>query len=159
MRPQTDRTARAAALIAALLCLAAGPAAASVRVDDSGTIVSTPVAPMRWRQLVPGRGSDNTVEAQVRVAVRLNMAPWLNRQVRLYMGLPASGAGPVIQATWRTQGRLLAGSLRSGTRALVFEGRVTAPVLEETIDLYLSTDGRLLTQTQDLPFFFEVDNP
>jgi len=147
------------ALAALLAAAAAAPANASVRVDDSGTLVSTPVAPMRWRQLVPGRGADNTVEAQVRVALRLNLAPWLNQQVSLYMGLPASAAAPVIQASWRTQGRLLAGSLRSGTRALVFQGRVTAPVLEETIDLYLATDGRLLTQNQDLPFFFEVDTP
>jgi len=145
---------RAAIAFAALL-LAAG-AHASERVDDSGTIVGTPVVAMRWRQLVPGRGADHTVEAQLRVALRLNLARWQGQQVRLYMALPPLGFGTVL-ATWRTQGRLLAGSLRSGSRTLVYEGPVSAPVLEETLDLALATDGRALDRPETLNFTFELD--
>lgn len=132
--------------------------AATTRVDDSGTVVSQGVVPMRWKQLVPGRGADHSVEANVRVAARLNLAPWLNRPVRLYMALAPSTGEPVY-ASWRTQGRLLPGSLKSGARALVFEGVVKAASLEETMDLALSTDGRSLQSPQTLQFYFEVDSP
>jgi hypothetical protein len=151
----------ASLLLAAVLAAGAAPAAtaASVRVDDSGTVVSVPVVPMRWRQLVPGRGADHTVEAQLRVALRLNLTAWVNQQVRLYMVLAPVVNSQAVTATWRTQGRLLAGSVRSGARTLVFEGRVPAAVLEETIDLALSTDGRGLLGPQTLQFSFELDTP
>ncbi len=132
--------------------------AATARVDDTGTIVSQAVVPMRWKQVVPGRGADHSVEASVRVAARLNLAPWLNRPVRLYMGLAPSTGEPVY-ASWRTQGRLLAGAVRSGARVLVFEGVAKAALLEETMDLTLSTDGRALVSPQALQFYFEVDTP
>jgi hypothetical protein len=74
------------------------------------------------------------------------------------MVLAPTGRQPV-QASWRTQGRLLAGTLQSGARALVFEGRVPGPVLEETIDLALATDGRALVGTESLQFSFELDTP
>jgi len=39
-----------------------GPAnAATYRIDDSGTLVSQPVTPMKWRQVVPSRTGDNAV--------------------------------------------------------------------------------------------------
>ena len=132
--------------------------AVTARVDDSGTTVSQAVVPMRWKQIVPGRGADHAVEAGVRVAARLNLAPWLNRPVRLYMAL-APSTGEPVHASWRTQGRLLAGAVRSGARTLVFEGVVRAASLEETMDLTLTTDGRALVSPQALQFYFEVDTP
>ena len=132
--------------------------AVTTRVDDTGTVATQSVVPMRWRQLVPGRGADNSVEASLRVALRLNLSRWLNQPVRLYMGL-APVAGEPIFVTWRTQGRLLPGSLRSGGRTLIFDGIVSAASLEETVELILRTDGRALTSSQALQFYFEVDTP
>ena len=137
---------------------AADARAATFRVDDSGTIVSQAVVPMRWRQLVPGRGADHTVEAGLRVAVRLNLARWLNQPVRVYMAL-APAPGEPVQASWRTQGRLLPGALKSGGRTLVYDGVARSPTLEETLELTLSTDGRALVSQQALQFYFEVDTP
>jgi hypothetical protein len=145
-------------LLAAALSYGATAGAVTTRVDDSGTIVSQSVVPMRWRQLVPGRGADNSVEASLRVALRLNLAPWLNKPVRLYMAL-APASGEPIYASWRTQGRLLPGALRSGGRELIFQGVANAASLEETLDLTLRTDGRALVSTQALQFYFEVDTP
>ena len=149
-------------LIAGVLSIgqfwAADACAAASRVDDSGTIVSQAVVPMRWRQLVPGRGADHTVEASLRVAVRLNLARWLNQPVRVYMALAPSPGEPV-QASWRTQGRLLPGTLKSGARALIYEGLARSASLEETLELTLSTDGRALVSQQALQFYFEVDTP
>ena len=137
---------------------AADACAATSRVDDSGTIVSQAVVPMRWRQLVPGRGADHTVEASLRVAVRLNLARWLNQPVRVYMAL-APLPGEPVQASWRTQGRLLPGTLRSGARTLIYDGVARSASLEETLELTLSTDGRALVSQQSLQFYFEVDTP
>jgi hypothetical protein len=157
------KPSRLARIILATGLLAAGlitqqcALAGTTRVDDSGTVVSQGVVPMRWRQLVPGRGADNSVEAGVRVALRLNLSRWLNQPVKLYMGL-APVAGEPVHAAWRTQGRLLPGTVRSGARTLVFEGAGVAS-LEETLELTLRTDGRALVSPQSLQFYFEVDTP
>lgn len=150
--------ALAPCLLAASLCVAQRADAGTARVDDSGTTVSQGVLPMRWRQLVPGRGADNSVEASVRVALRLNLSRWLNQPVKLYMGL-APAAGEPVHAAWGTQGRLLPGTVRSGARTLVFEGIASGASLEETIALTLRTDGRALVSPQALQFYFEVDTP
>ncbi|MES2944115.1 MAG: hypothetical protein V4772_14700 [Pseudomonadota bacterium] len=142
----------------ALLCLASAAQAATSRVDDSGTVVSQSVLPMRWKQLVPGRGADHSVEGSVRVAVRLNMARWVNQNVRLYMALAPADGEPVY-VSWRTAGHLLPGTVRSGGRSLIFSGVVNAAVLEEPIELSIKTDGRALATTQGLQFYFEIDSP
>ncbi len=145
-------------LIAMLGALAWGAAAhaATYKVDDTGTVVSQPVTAMKWRQLVPSRAGDNTVEGQLNVALRLNLSSWVNRPARIYMAL-APTEGEQLQASWRTQGRLLPGSLRSGGRTLIYDGTVRDPFLAETIQLSLAADGRLLTRTQSLQFFFEIE--
>jgi hypothetical protein len=142
----------------ALLLPVSHASSATFRVDDTGTVVSQGVVPMRWKQLVPGRGADHAVEAALRVALRLNLSRWANQPVRVYIGL-APVIGEPIYASWRTQGRLLPGSLRSGARVLIFEGVSPAASLEETLDLSLRTDGRALTSPQSLQFYFEVDTP
>jgi hypothetical protein len=148
----------ASAILSVLIFPLASSHAATVRVDDSGTVLSQGVVPMRWKQLVPGRGADHSVEASLRVALRLNLARWVNQPVRVYMAL-APAAGEPVYASWRTQGRLLPGSLRSGSRVLIFEGVTPSPALEETLDLSLRTDGRALVYPQSLQFYFEVDVP
>jgi hypothetical protein len=150
------KTARAWFSALLLACVLAPAFAAVSRVDDSGTIVSQPVIQMRWSTPVPSRAGDNTVEAELRVALRLNLAAWLNQPVRLYMLLPRD-TGNAVRARWRTQGRLLAGTLTSGGRQLIYEGPVSSKILEESIDLSLETDGRTLVTPQTLQFYFEVE--
>jgi hypothetical protein len=143
--------------VAAILTGGSRPLRAETfRVDDTGTTVSEPVTKMRWRQLVPGRGADHTVDAILRVALRLNLAPWKGRSARLFMGLAHSRQTPVT-AAWTTQGRLLAGSVRSGSRSLIFEGGIVNDTLEETLTLSLTADGRTLATAQALQFYFEID--
>lgn len=156
-----DRMAFAWSLAVTTLLLISTPAvraASTIRVDDSGTVVNQPVVAMRWRKPVPSRAQDHNVDAEIRVALRLNMAPLLNQQVRLFMGLAPVNADPVI-ATWRTQGRLLPGTVRSGGRTLIFNGIASSARIEETIDVTLTTDGRNLATTQTLQFYFEADLP
>ena len=102
------------AVLAGLLALAAAPTAgaATYRIDDTGSFVSQPVTPMRWRQLAPGRSGDHTMEGRMSVALRLNLSSWVNRPARIYLSL-APTDGEQLMATWRTQGRLLPGTVRA----------------------------------------------
>lgn len=145
--------------VASLAWLPGNASAATFRVDDSGTRISSPLVPMRWRTLVPGRGSDNSAEGQAQVALRLNVLPWLNQRGRIYMALAPAPSGDTIRATWRTQGRLLPGSLQSGGRTVVYEGLLPSPTIEETIELTITADGRGLASPQALQFSFEIETP
>jgi len=151
--------AACAFLIGAAL-LAAVPSttvAATYRVDDSATIPQEASATLRWRQLAPGRRSvENTVEGGTTVQVRLNLAPWMKRNGRVFLVLPEQPLGRVT-VHWSTQGRLLPGQLVSGQRALVYAGPILSPMLEETFALRIETDGTRLSSTHRLNFHFEID--
>jgi hypothetical protein len=142
--------------LAASLTLWLPAQAETFRVDDSGTTASAPITKMRWRQLVPGRAADHTAEGELQVDLRLNLTRWLHKPVRLYMRL-APTVEATILASWRSQGRLLPGSVRSSDRTLVYEGLVPVAILEETLQMRLSADGRQLTHAQALSFYFELE--
>ena len=148
--------------MAVMMCLAAclnlwlPVQAETFRVDDSGTTTSAPITTMRWRQLVPGRAADHTADGELQIDLRLNLTRWLHKPVRLYMRL-APTVETTIFANWRSQGRLLAGSVRSGDRTLVYEGLVPTAILEETLQMRLSADGRQLSNAQALSFYFELE--
>lgn len=148
---------------ALILSLLAGSALAQTayRIDDSATVVGQITTPMRW--LTPGQsgGSQHLVQGQVQVQAKLNVQPWLGRPAaRIYMGLTANSV-PSLHVTWQTQGRFLTGTLRSASgaaaRTLVYQGPITQARLEEVMLLTLSADGRSYSQTQQLPFFFEIE--
>jgi hypothetical protein len=147
---------RAAFVLLGCWSVASALHAAAVRIDETGTVVSEPVVNMKWRQLAPSRTHDNTVEATLRVDVRLNLAPWLNRQSRIYMVL-APANGERIRSRWTTQGRLLPGTMFSGERALVYQGPVAVSALTESLLLTLEADGQRLAQLQTLNFYFEIE--
>lgn len=130
--------------------------AATYRVDDSTSMPQESSASLRWRHLAPSRGGDNTIEGATRVQVRLNLAQWQRRVGRVYMVLPEQ-TGSRITVSWTTQGRLLPGELVSGQRALVYAGTINAPVLEETLQMKIATDGTRMNASQRLNFHFEID--
>ena len=143
--------------LALLLTLAAGCAsAATFRVDDSASVPAESNVRLKWRDLVPGRRPDNTLEGAVGVAIRLNLAPWVNRTGRLFLVLPEQPIG-VVRAKWTTQGRLLPGQLISGQRRVVYMGPITTPLLEETLALEIEADGDRLPNLHRLNFHFEID--
>ncbi len=144
-------------LAALLVALASAPSvAATFRVDDSLTLPSETSTPMKWRSLAPNRAAGHAVEGSSVLTIRLNTAPWLNRTGKIYMALPEQPIGQVT-AEWTTQGKLLPGQLTSGNRTLVFAGPVRTSLIEDTIVLHLSADGRRLVAPQRLQFYFEID--
>ena len=142
--------------IAVVMCLAGGAQAATFRVDDAATLPAETNATMQWKSPAPRRGASHDVEGRSLVTVRLNTAPWLNRNGKIFLALPAVAIGEVT-ADWTTQGRLLAGQVRSGSRTLVYAGPIRTSMIEDTIVLRITTDGRLLDAPQRLDFHFEID--
>jgi hypothetical protein len=142
----------------ALVVAIAFPAAATTtyRVDDSLTLPNESNQAMKWRSLAPSRAAGNFVDGTSVITIRLNTSPWLNRTGKIYMGLPEQPIGPVT-AEWTTQGRLLPGQLISGNRTLVYAGPIKAAMIEDTIALKISADGRRLVSAQRLQFYFEID--
>ena len=147
---------------AALILALAAPrprwpaAAATYRVDDSATLPVESTALLRWRQAAPSRTRDDTLEGATAVAVRLNLAPWVERTARLYLVLPAQGTA-AVRVSWLTQGRLLPGEISPGERVLVYQGPIASPFLEETLTLRIEADGSRLPGTERLRFHFEID--
>lgn len=129
---------------------------ATYRIDEAGTFPQESTAPMRWRQVAPARGGDNTLEGSTTVNLRLNLSPWVNRNGRIFMVLPEQPV-IVVRASWTTQGRLLPGRVVSGQRALVYVGPITTALLEETMVVKIEVDGTRLSSSQRLQFHFEID--
>lgn len=147
-----------------MLALCVSPVAwaqTAQRIDDSATTVSQVLTTMQWLPPQQAGGLKHMVQGQLQVQARLNVQPWQGRpNAKIYMGL-AANAIPSLQVTWRTQGRFLMGSLRSGagaaSRTLIYQGPLTQARLEEVLLLTLTADGRSYSQTQNLHFFFEIE--
>lgn len=142
-------------MLAALLAACAAQAA-TYRVDDSVTLPQESNMPMKWRSLAPNRAVGNAVDGNTVITIRLDTSPWINKVGKIYMALPEQAIGQVT-AEWTTQGRLLAGQLISGNRTLVYSGPIRSNLIEDTIALKISADGRKLVSTQRLQFYFEID--
>ena len=130
--------------------------AATYRVDDSDSLPQESTAELEWREPVPSRNADDTLEGTTGVLLRLNVGAWLNRVGRLYLVLPEQAA-PLIRLSWRAQGRLLSGQALPGQRVLVYEGPLLTPWIEERLELGIEASGSRLAGMQPLTFYFEID--
>jgi hypothetical protein len=139
------------------LAFSADTQAANVfRVDDSGSQPVEAQSQLRWKSLVP-RGADaNEVETVVRVNIKLDVRPWQGRRGRIYMALPPIVTGP-LSVEWTTQGRLQPGRLVAGGRGLVYQGPITAQILDDVMTVQISGDGRRISSPQRLQFYFEIE--
>lgn len=143
-----------------LLVLPALTAAASptpIRLDDSLTHTVPPNVQMQWRTLPPSAGAAGSMEAFVRVNVRIDTAAHAGKAGRVYMVL-AQDSTSVVEASWTSQGRLLAGRVISGERTLVYNG--TLPVaLADQLAVRLRASPDWDSQSRRLNFHFELETP
>jgi len=149
---------RPASLLAfCIIWLAALPALAKTAlVDDSGTLPYNAAFTLRWAQSEPRGAAGRLMVGTLALRVKLNVSPWLRRNGRIYLVLPAQLPG-AMTASWTTQGRLLPGQLAPGSRTLVYSGPITTPFIEDTVQLTISVDGRRMLQTYPVNFHFEID--
>jgi hypothetical protein len=141
-----------------IIWLAAAPAfAKTTLIDDSGTLPYTAALALRWQQLEPRGGQvNNQMIGTLQLRVRLNVSPWLRHTGHIYLVLPAQQPGAMV-ASWTTQGRLLPGQVAAGGRTLVYAGPITAPFLEDVVQLTVTVDGRRMLQSYQVNFRFEMD--
>jgi hypothetical protein len=137
--------------------MAGGVRATTFPIDDTGTVTTQPTMNLRWQELSPRHRNGDLMEGTTQVRVHLNVKPWVGHAGKVYMVLPAQLPGNV-DASWTTStGSLLPGRVQSGSRTLVYSGTITSAVLEDTLILTLTVDGRRMLQTYNLMFRFEFD--
>jgi hypothetical protein len=131
--------------------------AATYTIDDTGTATADPTVGMRWQELSPRRRTSQLLTGATFVRVHLNLLPWVGRNARIFLVLPAQE--PLgLTATWTTQGRLLPGSVTTGSRVLVYSGRIGTAVMEDTLRLNLTVNGTSLRHQTTLNFNFELED-
>jgi len=151
------RIALSAWLVALQLFVAASAGAAGQLVDDSGTLPYDAMFRLTWRTPAPHVGAaDNALIGTTQLRVHLNVAPWLRHSGRIYLVLPVQPPGDLL-VSWTTQGHLMPGTLRPGSRALVYAGRITTPYLEDQVLLSIALDAARLQQLTRVNFHFEID--
>lgn len=130
-----------------------GAGAATFAVDDSASRVEV-LSPMRGASTIGRPEVDN----HVRVDAMLDVRPWVGRSGRIYLVLPPQPLSS-LRMQWRTHGRLRPGQLTGGQRALVYEGPIDAPLLQDRMDFTVQVDGRELVSAQRLNLRFEIELP
>ena len=140
------------ALLASGVVNAAGAPSAQ-RLDDSLSHTVPPNVQLQWRPLPPSAGAALSMEGWVRVNVRIDTAPVAGRPGRVYMVLPPEQRG--LELVWTSQGRLQAGRLTPGERALVYSGVLGAGLLEDQITVRLRASPDWDSPTRRLNVHFE----
>lgn len=126
-------------------------------IDDSGTQALQPDVAMRWKNAAPSHApGSNLMTGVMTVRLHLNVMPWLHRQGRIYLVLPAQAPGP-MKLSWTTQGRLLPGQLISGNRTLVYAGLIGSRFLEDVLSLQFTVDASLMGHRVPVDIHFEMD--
>ncbi|MCW5654933.1 hypothetical protein [Hydrogenophaga sp.] len=144
-------------LAAALAALAAvGAQANPHRLDDSLSHTVPPNVQMQWRPVPPGQSDAGGMEAWLRVNIRIDTRDWVGRSGRIYMVLARDQAS-TIEAVWTSQGRLQAGRLLSGERALVYAGTIAGTTLEDQLQVRLRSGADWQSASRRLNFHFELD--
>lgn len=155
--------ARAPILLAALLgCLSA---AAATRLDDSLSPRQRVQATTHW--VYEGAGNwtvdqMNALVAEVRaMEFRLRTAPYVGRNAEIYLALSDHVNGlksPTgMRVDWTTRGRFSPGSATPGTRALVFRGKITEPVMSDYFDFRIFIDARSWERGIEFDPVFEIE--
>lgn len=126
------------------------------RLDDSLSHTVPPNLQMEWLPLRPGQAFGTGMQAWVRVNVRIDTRQWIGRSGRIYMVLSRDEASS-IEAMWTSQGRLQAGRLVSGERALVYAGVIPDVTLEDQLLVRLRATPDWVSSSRRLNFHFELD--
>jgi len=151
-----------------VLLLAAGSAAAApVRLDDTASPRQRVEATVRWEHDSIGELDEEKIYsliAEVRgMEFRLNTAAYVGQEAQIFLTVPRFIRGlrtpDAMRVTWTTGGRLVAGSLRPGDRALVFQGKISTPLITELFDFRIHIDGRQLDRGLEFEPIFEIELP
>jgi hypothetical protein len=132
--------------------------ARTTRLDDSASVAIEPTVAMRWESPTPGtQGTAAQLIGSTTVRIRINVTAWLQRPARIFLVMPPQLAGP-LECTWSTQGILMSGQLQGSGRALVFNGPISGPVLEDVVNFRFRIPASAMSlAAQTVNFYFELD--
>ncbi len=104
----------------------------------------------------------NAIIAHARnVDTRLDTSGFVNTQARIFLGLPAQVRGlnnpQRLAVSWTTNGLFQAGEVTPGNRRLIFEGKITEPVMRDIFNFTFELDARFLTETLRLEPVYEIE--
>lgn len=153
------------ASLAAAALLACMPALAATRLDDSPSPRQRVEATTHW--LYDGVGNWNPDQVNALVAdvrameFRLRTAPYVGKTAEIYLTVPDHVNGlkspTAMRLEWTTHGVFAPGSLVPGTRALVYRGKITAPLMSDFFDFRIFLDARNWERGLEFDPVFEIE--
>ena len=82
-------------------------------------------------------------------------------QVRIFLGLPVQVRGlnnpQRLTVSWTTNGLFQDGEVNPGNRRLIFEGKITEPVMRDIFNFTFEVDARFMTQLLRLEPIYEIE--
>jgi len=104
----------------------------------------------------------NSLTAQARnLDTRLDTSAYVGSEARIFLELPilvrGLGNPSSLALSWTTGGLFNAGRVTPGNRQLIFEGRITQPVMRDTIPFPFELDARYLHQPLRLEPVYEIE--
>ena len=145
---------------------AQAPARAEARVVDLSAWREERIE-LRWAAPRAGgaRGhldaAFHRLDGQVRgVEYRLDLSPWVGRQVRLLLVLPMPAgihAPQALRVRWRGDGVLRDGEAQAGERVVVYTATVRDSLLATRLDYELAVDSRFFDGSLRFEPHFEIE--
>ena len=152
-------------LLLLLVCLQAVPSQAQ-RLSDALSQQQQINIEFDWKHHNAGDELDrkefNAVVAHARnVNTRLDTADFVDTQARIFLGLPVQVRGlnnpQRLSVSWTTNGLFQNGEVTPGNRRLIFEGRISEPVMQDIFNFTFEMDARFLSEMLRLEPVYEIE--
>jgi hypothetical protein len=107
-------------------------------------------------------GEFNAVVAHARnVDTSLDTSDFVDTQARIFLELPVQVRGlnnaQSLTVSWTTNGLFQNGEITPGNRRLIFEGRITEPVMRDIFNFTFEMDERFLSEMLRLEPVYELE--
>ena len=152
------------ALLAMLALAAPAALAAPKRLDDRASPRSLVNVESRWVHSGNGLNAEqlNAMVATIpNLEFRLDTSPYVGKRARIYLVIPDFVQGlrapNGMRVEWTTRGQFMAGAALPGQRALVYDGLIQRPSMQESLDLSIYLDARYLERGLRFDPAFEID--
>lgn len=125
------------------------------RIDDSRTVVLTPIVKMDWAS---EEVKNTAMIGTMVVDVHLNLEKWQGQTGNIYMLLSSSSSPDWIVKWKSTSGKLRDGGLRYSERTLVYSGPINFNSIEDRLQFSLSKNAALVERRNEkIEFLFEFE--
>lgn len=125
------------------------------RIDDSRTVVLTPIVKMDWAS---EEIRNTTMIGTMVVDVHLNLEKWQGQTGKIYISLSSSSSPDWIVKWQSNSGKLRDGGLRYSERTLVYSGPINFNSIEDRLQFILNKNAALVERKNEkIEFLFEIE--